>query len=243
MRNLHARPSPLVCWVLTTARVRTSQAPLPQQPRGAATIAAAATATAGKRKARPAQSHTPAAEQQRQKNDSPAGLLHPRNCRFNGAPHLRHSTTTSRLELFSGSSTSTTILHSLYSPHPPKLQPHIRRFSACHPLLYAGRRKKMGPKKAVKEDRILLGRPGNNLKSGIVSQFLFPFLVALAPLPYPSIELSLRMITFFCIGGTGQCGEIDPLSGNHEEYSRQPCCESLSLSLFHHHSSRVQLGK
>ena len=26
----------------------------------------------------------------------------------------------------------------------------------------------MPPKKAVKEDKILLGRPGNNLKSGIV---------------------------------------------------------------------------
>lgn len=26
----------------------------------------------------------------------------------------------------------------------------------------------MPPKKAVKEERILLGRPGNNLKSGIV---------------------------------------------------------------------------
>lgn len=30
--------------------------------------------------------------------------------------------------------------------------------------------RKMPPKKAVKEEKILLGRPGNNLKSGIVSQ-------------------------------------------------------------------------
>jgi len=31
----------------------------------------------------------------------------------------------------------------------------------------------MPPKKAVKEEKILLGRPGNNLKSGIVRFFLF----------------------------------------------------------------------
>jgi hypothetical protein len=31
-----------------------------------------------------------------------------------------------------------------------------------------GKGKKMPPKKAVKEEKILLGRPGNNLKSGIV---------------------------------------------------------------------------
>jgi obg-like ATPase 1 len=30
----------------------------------------------------------------------------------------------------------------------------------------------MPPKKAVKEEKILLGRPGNNLKSGIVCQFI-----------------------------------------------------------------------
>ncbi len=182
MRHLHARLSPLVCWVLTTARVRTSKAPLPQQLHRAATVAAT-TATVGKRKARPAQSHTPAAEQQRRKNYSPLGLLHlqqgarlgptPRHCRFNGAPHLRHSTTASRLELPLRPNTSTIIgVRSFYSSPSPKLQPHLRRFSACCPLL-SGRRKTMGPKKAVKEDRILLGRPGNNLKSGIVSpQFL-----------------------------------------------------------------------
>lgn len=33
---------------------------------------------------------------------------------------------------------------------------------------YSKRRTKMPPKKAVQEEKILLGRPGNNLKSGIV---------------------------------------------------------------------------
>jgi hypothetical protein len=33
---------------------------------------------------------------------------------------------------------------------------------------YAKSRKKMPPKKEVKQEKILLGRPGNNLKSGIV---------------------------------------------------------------------------
>jgi hypothetical protein len=34
-------------------------------------------------------------------------------------------------------------------------------------------KKKMPPKKAVKEEKILLGRPGNNLKSGIVCYSTF----------------------------------------------------------------------
>ncbi len=33
---------------------------------------------------------------------------------------------------------------------------------------YSKRRTKMPPKKPVVEEKILLGRPGNNLKSGIV---------------------------------------------------------------------------
>lgn len=37
---------------------------------------------------------------------------------------------------------------------------------------YAKKARKMPPKKAVKEEKILLGRPGNNLKSGIVRSFL-----------------------------------------------------------------------
>jgi hypothetical protein len=33
-----------------------------------------------------------------------------------------------------------------------------------------GKRKNMGPKKQVVQEKVLLGRPGNNLKSGIVSR-------------------------------------------------------------------------
>lgn len=33
---------------------------------------------------------------------------------------------------------------------------------------FASSRKKMPPKKAVKEEKVILGRPGNSLKSGIV---------------------------------------------------------------------------
>jgi hypothetical protein len=35
---------------------------------------------------------------------------------------------------------------------------------------YSKRNKKMPPKKVVQEEKILLGRPGNNLKSGIVGR-------------------------------------------------------------------------
>jgi hypothetical protein len=43
------------------------------------------------------------------------------------------------------------------------------------------RNKKMPPKKEVKEKKILLGRPGNNLKSGIVRIFAIP------PKPQPNV--------------------------------------------------------
>lgn len=48
---------------------------------------------------------------------------------------------------------------------------------------YAKRRGKMPPKKQVEEKKILLGRPGNNLKSGIVSK-IFSF-----PPPLPALPL------------------------------------------------------
>jgi hypothetical protein len=46
-------------------------------------------------------------------------------------------------------------------------------YPTCFPVFatirfYAKSRRKMPPKKAVKEEKLLLGRPGNNLKSGIV---------------------------------------------------------------------------
>lgn len=44
----------------------------------------------------------------------------------------------------------------------------VSTFPSSHRLFSSKQKKKMGPKKAVKEEKILLGRPGNNLKSGIV---------------------------------------------------------------------------
>jgi hypothetical protein len=48
---------------------------------------------------------------------------------------------------------------------------------------YAKKPKRMPPKKAVKEEKLLLGRPGNNLKSGIVNHF------------YPSIPKTEHTLT------------------------------------------------
>lgn len=45
----------------------------------------------------------------------------------------------------------------------PQRPPSTRSYTSS-------KRKRMPPKKAVKEERILLGRPGNSLKSGIVSR-------------------------------------------------------------------------
>jgi hypothetical protein len=40
------------------------------------------------------------------------------------------------------------------------------------------KKRRMPPKKAAKEEKILLGRPGNNLKSGIVCQLITPTPIA-----------------------------------------------------------------
>ena len=53
-------------------------------------------------------------------------------------------------------------------PPPPPLSSSLAQNIFARRRCYSGRRRNMGPKKQVKEEKILLGRPGNNLKSGIV---------------------------------------------------------------------------
>jgi hypothetical protein len=43
-------------------------------------------------------------------------------------------------------------------------------FTTVRTYASAPKKKNMPPKKAVKEEKVLLGRPGNSLKSGIVSE-------------------------------------------------------------------------
>jgi hypothetical protein len=43
-------------------------------------------------------------------------------------------------------------------------------FTTTRTYASAPKKKKMPPKKAVKEEKLPLGRPGNNLKTGIVSE-------------------------------------------------------------------------
>ena len=54
-----------------------------------------------------------------------------------------------------------------------KLQPRLAVTTTQYQKRSYAKRK-MPPKKAVKEEKILLGRPGNNLKSGIVCRATFP---------------------------------------------------------------------
>ena len=101
---------------------------------------------------------------------------------------------------------------------------------------FASRKKKgkMAPKKQVKEEKILLGRPGNNLKSGIVcanflphpkhSVFFVPFCVLLLQFDYwNDVLFDLRLIAFYwfdflpkLIGWLSECWEVYSLSSNHK---------------------------
>lgn len=68
-----------------------------------------------------------------------------------------------------------------FSFRPPPRYPSAfvcRSFSVSYPV-YAKKKKSMPPKKAAKEEKkALLGRPGNNLKIGIVGLFaVYRFLV------------------------------------------------------------------
>jgi hypothetical protein len=74
--------------------------------------------------------------------------------------------------------------------------------------------RKMPPKKAVKEEKILLGRPGNSLKSGIVCQF---------PVP-------LKIFTNYIQGWSCQRREVDTLPSHHQMLPRKSCRESLCSS-------------
>lgn len=81
-------------------------------------------------------------------------------------------------------------LQSLLRPHPLSLSltlslrsslppaPVHRHFSLSSPA-HAKKKRNMPPKKVVQEKKTLLGRPGNNLKIGIVG--LFPTLSAPSP--------------------------------------------------------------
>lgn len=66
------------------------------------------------------------------------------------------------------------------------------------------KRNKMAPKKPVVEEKILLGRPGNNLKSGIVRRFDVPAVLQIS-------DMSLLL------GWTRECRQVNAFSGHHKE--------------------------
>lgn len=73
----------------------------------------------------------------------------------------------------------------------------------------------MAPKKKEEEKKILLGRPGNSLKSGIVCRNTL-FLMRVAFLLNSLLQ-----------GRPGQRGKINSISGNHKEFIGQPGCMSI----------------
>lgn len=80
--------------------------------------------------------------------------------------------------------------------------------SLTHNRTYA--KKRMPPKKPVKEEKILLGRPGNSLKSGIVCMRLRD---------HEKQEASLMA----CLGWSCQRRQIDTLPSHHQMLTWQPC--------------------
>ena len=63
----------------------------------------------------------------------------------------------------------------------------------------------MPPKKKEEEKKVLLGRPGNSLKSGIVRM-----------IRHPAIPTSL-LLTAYCFSGRfSECRQIDPFPSYHK---------------------------
>jgi hypothetical protein len=63
----------------------------------------------------------------------------------------------------------------------------------------------MPPKKPVKEEKILLGRPGNNLKSGIVWKI--------------PCSIHRERALSFVAGGIGKCWKINAIPSHHKMLS------------------------
>lgn len=75
----------------------------------------------------------------------------------------------SLIPTFSRPAASTVCCHFPTLLHPSCARKFFIPFSTVRTYASA-KKKKMPPKKAVKEEKVLLGRPGNSLKSGIVSE-------------------------------------------------------------------------
>lgn len=117
--------------------------------------------------------------------------------------------------VFQRSAASTAIGPSLKSQfiHPPQSLPLIRVRS------FASRRGRMPPKKKEEEKKILLGRPGNSLKSGIVCR---------TPLN-PLVKISAVRLTKFSSGRISQCWKVDSFPGDYKVLARKSSGEWTCL--------------
>lgn len=102
----------------------------------------------------------------------------------------------------------------------PAFEPHVQpasvlyiRFPSTTPTAQsfttssARNRRKMPPKKKEEEKKVLLGRPGNSLKSGIVR--------TIQPHTSPS---ALPLNFFHPVGRLSKRRQIDPLSSHHQMF-------------------------
>lgn len=107
------------------------------------------------------------------------------------------------------------LLHSPWRPTKTSTTvEHIRVSHARFSTTPCAKRKKMPPKKQVKEEKILLGRPGNNLKSGIVRQCIT------TTSQEEEIAFSL---TVTITGRTCQCWEINSVPSHYQMFAGQSC--------------------
>ena len=100
---------------------------------------------------------------------------------------------------------------------------HRPKTHTCIPQSrHYSRRKTMPPKKQVEEKKVLLGRPGNSLKSGIVCRTHLS----------TTRHNTLLTICVSILGWTGQCWQIDPLPSHHQMFTWQPCCKFDPTSIY-----------
>jgi hypothetical protein len=100
--------------------------------------------------------------------------------------------------------------------------PTARRVHIVIPRRFYAKSRKMPPKKVVQEEKIPLGRPGNSLKSGIVS-FLYYF---------ASHDTSSQLPTNTCATGWScKRWQINIVPGHHKMQPWQPSCMRPPLVL------------
>lgn len=103
------------------------------------------------------------------------------------------------------------------------LSPFYKRFSSTPAINY---KKRMPPKRAaVQEKKIILGRPGNNLKIGIVGLFLAYFCAVFVPMPLAGLPNVGKSSFFNALSETGKDSKLCQAMANNESRLDAHCLD------------------